>query len=39
MQILMANPRGLSAAVDRAISNDENPLAINGAPKYVRQKV
>ena len=35
MQILLANPRGFCAGVDRAISIVENALAIYGAPIYV----
>ncbi|MDU3744870.1 MAG: 4-hydroxy-3-methylbut-2-enyl diphosphate reductase [Escherichia coli] len=39
MQILLANPRGFCAGVDRAISIVENSLAIYGAPIYVRHEV
>lgn len=39
MQILLANPRGFCAGVDRAISIVENALAIYGAPIYVRHEV
>ena len=38
MQILLANPRGFCAGVDRAISIVENALAIYGAPIYVRHE-
>jgi 4-hydroxy-3-methylbut-2-enyl diphosphate reductase len=39
MRILLANPRGFCAGVDRAISIVENALAIYGAPVYVRHEV
>ena len=39
MQILLANPRGFCAGVDRAISIVENALQIFGAPIYVRHEV
>lgn len=39
MQILLANPRGFCAGVDRAISIVENALSIYGAPIYVRHEV
>lgn len=39
MQILLANPRGFCAGVDRAISIVEQALAIYGAPIYVRHEV
>ncbi|MBK4716538.1 MULTISPECIES: 4-hydroxy-3-methylbut-2-enyl diphosphate reductase [Tenebrionibacter/Tenebrionicola group] len=39
MQILLANPRGFCAGVDRAISIVENALQIYGAPIYVRHEV
>ncbi len=39
MQILLANPRGFCAGVDRAISIVENALEIYGAPIYVRHEV
>ncbi|MCS6039531.1 hypothetical protein LNP20_18915 [Klebsiella pneumoniae subsp. pneumoniae] len=35
MQILLANPRGFCAGVDRAISIVENALTLYGAPIYV----
>ena len=39
MKILLANPRGLCAGVDRAISIVELALEIHGAPIYVRHEV
>lgn len=39
MRILLANPRGFCAGVDRAISIVENALKIYGAPIYVRHEV
>ncbi len=39
MQILLANPRGFCAGVDRAIDIVERALAIYGAPIYVRHEV
>lgn len=39
MQILLANPRGFCAGVDRAISIVERALEIHGAPIYVRHEV
>lgn len=39
MQILLANPRGFCAGVDRAISIVEHALKIYGAPIYVRHEV
>jgi 4-hydroxy-3-methylbut-2-enyl diphosphate reductase len=39
MQILLANPRGFCAGVDRAISIVEHALEIYGAPIYVRHEV
>ena len=39
MQILLANPRGFCAGVDRAIEIVERALAIHGAPIYVRHEV
>ncbi|MEX6256439.1 MULTISPECIES: 4-hydroxy-3-methylbut-2-enyl diphosphate reductase [Providencia] len=39
MQILMANPRGFCAGVDRAISIVERALEIYGSPIYVRHEV
>jgi len=39
MQILLANPRGFCAGVDRAIEIVERALALHGAPIYVRHEV
>lgn len=39
MKILLANPRGFCAGVDRAISIVERALEILGAPIYVRHEV
>ncbi len=39
MQILLANPRGFCAGVDRAIEIVERALEIQGAPIYVRHEV
>lgn len=39
MRILLANPRGFCAGVDRAISIVDRALAIYGAPIYVRHEV
>ncbi|NIG87881.1 4-hydroxy-3-methylbut-2-enyl diphosphate reductase [Serratia symbiotica] len=39
MQILLANPRGFCAGVDRAISIVEHALELYGAPIYVRHEV
>lgn len=39
MQILLANPRGFCAGVDRAIEIVERAIAIHGAPIYVRHEV
>ncbi|MCW8907977.1 MAG: 4-hydroxy-3-methylbut-2-enyl diphosphate reductase, partial [Sedimenticola sp.] len=39
MEILLANPRGFCAGVDRAIEIVERALAIFGAPIYVRHEV
>ncbi len=39
MKILLANPRGFCAGVDRAISIVELALKIHGAPIYVRHEV
>lgn len=38
-QILLANPRGFCAGVDRAIEIVERALAIYGSPVYVRHEV
>ncbi len=39
MQILLANPRGFCAGVDRAIDIVERAVALFGAPIYVRHEV
>lgn len=39
MQILLANPRGFCAGVDRAISIVNGALTLYGAPIYVRHEV
>ncbi|MFA7594394.1 MAG: 4-hydroxy-3-methylbut-2-enyl diphosphate reductase [Thiohalobacteraceae bacterium] len=39
MQLLLANPRGFCAGVDRAIEIVERALALFGAPIYVRHEV
>src|SRR6202044_1681162 len=39
MQILLANPRGFCAGVDRAIEIVERALQLFGAPIYVRHEV
>ena len=39
MKILLANPRGFCAGVDRAIEIVERALKIHGAPVYVRNEV
>lgn len=39
MKIMLANPRGFCAGVDRAISIVERALEIFGAPVYVRHEV
>ncbi len=39
MQVLLANPRGFCAGVERAIAIVERALAIHGAPIYVRHEV
>ena len=39
MQVLLANPRGFCAGVDRAIEIVERVLDLHGAPLYVRHEV
>jgi 4-hydroxy-3-methylbut-2-enyl diphosphate reductase len=39
MKILLANPRGFCAGVDRAIEIVERALALHGKPVYVRHEV
>lgn len=39
MQILLANPRGFCAGVDRAIEIVERAIELHGAPIYVRHEV
>ena len=39
MDLLLANPRGFCAGVDRAITIVERALALHGAPIYVRHEV
>ena len=39
MKVLLANPRGFCAGVDRAIEIVERSLALHGAPIYVRHEV
>jgi 4-hydroxy-3-methylbut-2-enyl diphosphate reductase len=39
MQVLLANPRGFCAGVDRAIEIVERAIALFGAPIYVRHEV
>ena len=38
-EVLLANPRGFCAGVERAIGIVERALAIHGAPIYVRHEV
>ncbi|HTQ73539.1 MAG TPA: 4-hydroxy-3-methylbut-2-enyl diphosphate reductase [Burkholderiales bacterium] len=39
MEVMLANPRGFCAGVERAISIVEQALAVHGAPIYVRHEV
>jgi len=39
MDVLLANPRGFCAGVERAIEIVERALEIHGAPLYVRHEV
>jgi len=39
MQVILANPRGFCAGVDRAIDIVERALQLHGAPIYVRHEV
>ena len=39
MQVLLANPRGFCAGVDRAIDIVERAIELFGAPIYVRHEV
>ena len=39
MEILLAQPRGFCAGVDRAIEIVERALAVHGAPVYVRHEI
>ena len=39
MRILLANPRGFCAGVDRAIEIVERAIELHGAPIYVRHEV
>ena len=39
MEVLLANPRGFCAGVDRAIEIVERALVLHGAPIYVRHEV
>ena len=39
MEVLLANPRGFCAGVERAISIVERALQLYGAPIYVRHEV
>jgi len=39
MKVILANPRGFCAGVDRAIEIVERALALHGAPIYVRHEV
>jgi 4-hydroxy-3-methylbut-2-enyl diphosphate reductase len=39
MEVLLANPRGLCAGVERAIETVERALELHGAPIYVRHEI
>src|SRR5262244_3046433 len=39
MEVLLSNPRGFCAGVERAIGIVEQALAVHGAPIYVRHEV
>ena len=39
MKVLLANPRGFCAGVDRAIEIVERAIELHGAPIYVRNEV
>ncbi|MBC8119077.1 MAG: 4-hydroxy-3-methylbut-2-enyl diphosphate reductase, partial [Burkholderiaceae bacterium] len=39
MEVLLAQPRGFCAGVDRAIEIVERALAVHGAPIYVRHEI
>ncbi len=39
MQVILANPRGFCAGVDRAIEIVERAIALHGSPIYVRHEV
>ena len=39
MDVLLANPRGFCAGVERAIETVERALELHGAPVYVRKEI
>ena len=39
MQVMLANPRGFCAGVERAIEIVERALELHGAPIYVRHEI
>src|SRR5687768_12996077 len=39
MEVLLANPRGFCAGVERAIAIVERAIALHGAPIYVRHEI
>ncbi|MEL6335990.1 MAG: 4-hydroxy-3-methylbut-2-enyl diphosphate reductase [Pseudomonadota bacterium] len=39
LRVLLANPRGFCAGVDRAVETVERALAMHGAPVYVRHEI